>query len=42
MIYKNRLRKAPSVSFLMGIIYAIVGIIFLIVGIAFLFITIIS
>ncbi len=34
MIYKNRLRKAPSVSFLMGIIYAIVGIIFLIVGIA--------
>lgn len=33
MIYKNRLRKAPSVSFLMGIIYAIVGIIFLIVGI---------
>lgn len=34
MIYKNRLRKAPSVSFLMGIIYAIVGIIFLIIGIA--------
>ena len=34
MIYKNKLRKAPSVSFLMGIIYAIVGIIFLIVGIA--------
>ena len=34
MIYKNKIRKAPSVSFLMGIIYAIVGIIFLIVGIA--------
>lgn len=33
MIYKNKLRKAPSVCFLMGIIYAIVGIIFLIVGI---------
>lgn len=33
MIYKNKIRKAPSVSFLMGIIYAIVGIIFLIVGI---------
>lgn len=32
MIYKNKLRKAPSVSFLMGIIYAAVGIIFLIVG----------
>ena len=33
MIYKNKIRKAPSVCFLMGIIYAIVGIIFLIVGI---------
>lgn len=33
MIYKNKIRKAPSVSFLMGIIYAIVGTIFLIVGI---------
>lgn len=33
MIYKNKIRKAPSVCFLMGIIYVIVGIIFLIVGI---------
>ncbi len=33
MIYKNKIRKTPSVCFLMGIIYAIVGIIFLIVGI---------
>ena len=33
MIYKNRIRKTPSVCFLMGIIYAIVGIIFLIIGI---------
>ena len=34
MIYKNKIRKAPSVCFFMGIIYVIVGIIFLIVGIA--------
>ena len=33
MIYKNKFKKAPSISFLMGIIYAVIGIIFLAVGI---------